>query len=79
MVKRGAVRMEPLYEIMFPILWKQNYDDGAFFKDRIVLVGATSEGSKDFLRTPFGRLAGPEPARHHPDFAQHLPICRVTW
>ncbi len=43
-----------------PTFWKSNYGDGKFFKDRIVLVGATAERLHDFYLTPWGKLSGPE-------------------
>jgi CHASE2 domain-containing sensor protein len=38
----GTTRVVSLFEIFVPEFWKKNYDDGKFFKDRIVLVGATA-------------------------------------
>ncbi|HEY5741345.1 MAG TPA: adenylate/guanylate cyclase domain-containing protein, partial [Terrimicrobiaceae bacterium] len=40
--------------------WKSNYAEGKFFKDRIVIVGATAERLHDFHLTPWGKLSGPE-------------------
>ncbi|HLW35728.1 MAG TPA: CHASE2 domain-containing protein, partial [Chthoniobacterales bacterium] len=42
----------PLYEIFLPKTWHANYQDGAFFKDKIVVVGAAAQIQHDFLATP---------------------------
>ena len=56
----GTTRVVSLFEIFVPEFWKKNYGDGKFFKDRIVLVGATAERLHDFYLTPWGKLSGPE-------------------
>ena len=56
----GSTRVISLFEIFVPEFWKANYGDGAFFKDRVVLVGATAERLHDFHLTPWGKLSGPE-------------------
>ncbi len=50
----------PLWEIFSDATWKGNYQDGAFFKDKIVIVGAASAILHDVLPTPFGDLPGPD-------------------
>jgi adenylate cyclase len=42
----------PLYEVFDPKLWHANYADGAFFKDKIVVVGASAQIQHDFVPTP---------------------------
>jgi len=42
----------PLYEIFLPDKWHANYGDGAFFKDKIVLVGPSAQIQHDFVNTP---------------------------
>jgi adenylate cyclase len=42
----------PLYEIFDPKLWHANYGDGAFFKDKIVLMGASGQVLHDVVDTP---------------------------
>jgi adenylate cyclase len=42
----------PLYEIFDPELWHANYGDGAFFKDKIVLVGWSAQVLHDVVDTP---------------------------
>lgn len=56
----GTTRVISLFELFVPDFWKLNYADGAFFKDRVVLVGATAERMHDFHLTPWGKLSGPE-------------------
>ncbi|MEN3368776.1 MAG: adenylate cyclase [Verrucomicrobiota bacterium] len=41
-----------LYEIFDPRLWQANYANGAFFKDKIVIVGAASKVVHDVVTTP---------------------------
>ena len=48
------------YEVFAQGTWEANYAGRGYFKDRVVLVGHTSEGMKDFFTTPFERLSGPE-------------------
>src|SRR2546421_850333 len=47
-----AYPAQPLYEVFDPKLWHANYADGAFFKDKIVVVGASSQIAHDFVPTP---------------------------
>jgi adenylate cyclase len=42
----------PLYEVFDPKLWHANYADGAFFKDKIIVVGASAQILHDFVATP---------------------------
>lgn len=56
----GSVPVYSLFELFVPSFWKANLRDGAVFKDRIVLVGATAATLQDYHLTPLGRLAGPE-------------------
>ena len=50
----------PLWEIFSDAMWKQNYQGGAFFKDKIVIVGAASPILHDVQPTPFGEIPGPD-------------------
>ncbi|PYL05215.1 MAG: hypothetical protein DME31_01110 [Verrucomicrobia bacterium] len=47
-----AFEARPLYEVFDPKFWHANYADGAFFKDKIVLVGATAQVTHDVVDTP---------------------------
>ena len=42
----------PLYEVFDPKLWHANYADGAFFKDKVVIVGASAQVAHDVFDTP---------------------------
>ncbi len=48
----GAYPPRPLYEVFDPKLWRANYQDGAFFKDKVVMVGAASQIAHDVVNTP---------------------------
>src|SRR2546422_4114485 len=39
-------------QVFHPAFWKANYADGAVFKDKIVIVGASSQIQHDFIVTP---------------------------
>ncbi|GEM_PF-233974 len=39
-------------DILTPEVWENTYQNGAFFQDKIVLIGPTSVISQDFHRTP---------------------------
>ncbi|HEY2144254.1 MAG TPA: adenylate/guanylate cyclase domain-containing protein [Candidatus Udaeobacter sp.] len=49
-----AFKPHTLYEIFDPELWHANYGDGAFFKEKIVLVGASAQVLHDVVDTPMG-------------------------
>jgi adenylate cyclase len=55
----SALPAVPLLEIFVPDLWKSNLRAGQIFRDKVVMIGPTAEGLKDFHRTPLGRMAGP--------------------
>jgi adenylate cyclase len=42
----------PLYEVFDPKLWHANYGDGAFFKDKIVMVAPSAQVLHDIVDTP---------------------------
>jgi adenylate cyclase len=42
----------PLYEVFDPKFWHANYADGAFFKDKVVIVGASAQVMHDVFDTP---------------------------
>jgi adenylate cyclase len=56
----GTARVISLFELFVPAFWTANYGSGEYFKDRIVLVGATAERYHDYFLTPWGKLSGPE-------------------
>ncbi len=47
-----AFEPRPLYEVFDPKLWHANYADGAFFKDKIVMVGPSAQVMHDVVDTP---------------------------
>ncbi len=50
-----------LYEVFDPKLWHANYADGAFFKGKIVMIGAASQVAHDVVDTPMSpNTPGPE-------------------
>ncbi len=49
-----------LYEVFDPKFWHANFRDGQFFKDKVVVVGASAQVLHDFVSTPL------EPARAGP-------------
>jgi adenylate cyclase len=50
----GLDAFEPraFYEVFDPKFWHANYGDGAFFKDKIVMVGPSAQIFHDFHETP---------------------------
>lgn len=57
---RQGFRPRSLFEIFVPEYWKHNYKSGAFFRDKIVVVGAEGNWQHDEHPTPFGSMPGPE-------------------
>jgi adenylate cyclase len=49
-----AYQPRPLYEVLDDKLWHLNYHDGAFFKNKIVIVGASAQVWHDVVDTPLG-------------------------
>ncbi|MDL5048159.1 adenylate/guanylate cyclase domain-containing protein [Oscillatoria amoena NRMC-F 0135] len=60
----GTYRAYSLYEIFSPRLWEANFGDGAFFQDKIVLIGPTGNWTQDYHDTPYGVMAGVEIHAH---------------
>jgi adenylate cyclase len=48
----GAYPPRTLYEVFDPKLWRANYQNGAFFKDKVVMIGAASQIAHDVVNTP---------------------------
>jgi adenylate cyclase len=56
-----AFAPRPLYEVFDPKFWHANYADGAFFKDKIVMVGSSAQVEHDTVVTPMSPTTlGPE-------------------
>jgi len=47
-----AFEPRPLYEVFDPKLWHANYGDGAFFKDKIVMIAPSAQVLHDIVDTP---------------------------
>src|SRR5438477_5823051 len=56
-----AYGARPFYEIFLPATWHANYVDGAFFKDKVVIVGASAQILHDNVDTPIdANMLGPK-------------------
>jgi adenylate cyclase len=49
-----------LYSIFVPAMWEANFQNGEFFRGKIVLIGPEGNYTKDVGMSPFGLIAGPE-------------------
>jgi adenylate cyclase len=75
-----AFAPRPLYEVFDPKFWHANYADGAFFKDKIVMVGASAQVMHDVFDTPMSpttlgpalHLQAMAAAMNH-EFLRHTP------
>jgi adenylate cyclase len=54
----GTFPVVPMYQVF--AYWKANFDNGAAFRDKVVLVGASGSISHDEHLTSFGMMPGPE-------------------
>lgn len=54
----GTFPMIPMYQVF--ALWQQNLQNGAAFRDKVVIVGASGSLYHDEQLTPFGTMPGPE-------------------
>ncbi len=59
-VAAEAYPSESLYGIFAEGVWEANYKGGEFFKDKVVLIGASSKTMKDEVLVPTGILYGPQ-------------------
>ncbi len=53
-------RVHPIYEIFVPSHWENTYQNGAFFKNKIVCIGPAASVFQDFKPTPLGEMLGPQ-------------------
>jgi adenylate cyclase len=58
-----AYRPLPLYQLFDAKFWHQNYADGTFFKDKIILIGSSAQVQHDFTDTPLSPET-PGPTMH---------------
>ena len=56
----GTFAPRSIFEIFAPAYWRQNYDAGKFFKDKIVIIGASGNWQHDEHATPMGLMPGAE-------------------
>ena len=66
-----AFEPRPLYEVFDPKLWHANYADGAFFKDKVVMVGPSAQVWHDVVDTPMSPNT-PGPTMHFQAMAAAL-------
>ena len=66
-----AFEPRPLYEVFDPRLWKANFRNGTFFKDKIVMVGPSAQVLHDFVDTPMSPNT-PGPTMHFQAMAAAL-------
>jgi adenylate cyclase len=66
-----AFQPRPLYEVFDPKLWHANYADGAFFKNKVVLVGPSAQVWHDVVDTPMSPNT-PGPTLHFQAMAAAL-------
>ena len=68
-----------LFEIFVPAFWKNNYQSGEFFRNKIVIIGADGNWQHDEHPTPLGNMPGAElhlnaiNAVLHGEFLRELP------
>jgi adenylate cyclase len=66
-----AFEPRPLYEVFDPKFWHANYADGAFFKDKVVLIGPSAQVWHDVVDTPMSPNT-PGPTMHFQAMAAAL-------
>jgi len=49
-----------IYGIFSEKTWKANYDNGKFFKDKVVMIGPVAPRFHDIIDTPMGPVTGPQ-------------------
>jgi adenylate cyclase len=54
-----VLRPKAFYHLFVPSYWKNNFQDGAILKDKIVMIGPYATIMHDVAATPFGELPGP--------------------
>ncbi len=59
-LKPGSITRHSLYEVFVPSVWQSNLKNGAVFKDKVVLIGATASRLQDTHTTPLGIMTGPD-------------------
>lgn len=82
----GGFEIIPVGDVLTPKIWEQNYDDGKFFRGKLVLIGPTANLFQDYHLTPFRtEMAGPEVhlniinAALHGEFLYELPFSMLVY
>ena len=56
----GTFHPHSIHELFVPKYWRRNYASGAFFKDKLVIVGASGNWQHDEHQTSLGLMSGAE-------------------
>jgi adenylate cyclase len=56
----GTFPPVPLFQVFVPRSWEHTFQNGGWFRDKVVLVGAAGSIAHDEIETPFGIMPGPE-------------------
>ena len=76
----GTFRPFSIHEIFVPKYWRSNYKNGGFFKDKIVIVGASGNWQHDEHQTALGLMTGAEIQMNAMNAALHGDFLReVSW
>ncbi len=49
-----------IYGIFSEKIWKQNYNSGAFFQNKVIMIGPVAPRFQDIHNTPMGPISGPQ-------------------
>jgi len=56
----GTYDMIPVWKLFYDQFWKKSLGNGAYFKNKIVVVGPLGNWAQDTHNTPWGSIPGPE-------------------
>lgn len=56
----GTFPPRSIYEIFVPEYWRRNFAGGEFFREKIVVIGASGNWQQDEHLSPLGMMPGPE-------------------
>lgn len=68
----GSYQPVEVWKIFFPGTWTKNFGDGAFFKDKVIVVGASAQIQHDFIDTPLN------PNTHGPALHLHTMAAAIA-
>ena len=49
-----------IYGIFTDKIWKRNYNSGAYFRDKVIMIGPVAPRFQDIHNTPMGPISGPQ-------------------